>query len=91
MLRINGPPGIHHSAANEVQKREAEFSTFRDVKILICSWNTDAQKPQALTGSADNINFLETVLHSVDGPDIIVFGFQELIDLESSKITASKC
>lgn len=75
----------------EVQKREAEFSTFRDLNILICSWNTDAQKPEALTGSAENVNFLENVLHSVDSPDILVFGFQELIDLESRSLTASEC
>ncbi|KAF8511096.1 DNase I-like protein [Gautieria morchelliformis] len=72
----------------EVQKREAEFSTFRDVNVLICSWNTDAQKPEALTGNTENVNFLENVLHSVDSPDIIVFGFQELIDLENRSLTA---
>lgn len=77
-------------AEGEVQKREVEFSTFRDVNVLICSWNIDAQKPEALTGSAENVNFLENVLHSVDAPDIIVFGFQELIDLENRSLTASK-
>lgn len=81
----------HGSIEAEVQKREAEFSTFRDLNILICSWNTDAQKPEALTGSAENVNFLENVLHSVDSPDILVFGFQELIDLESRSLTASEC
>jgi hypothetical protein len=38
----------------------------------------------------DNVNFLENVLHSVDSPDIIVFGFQELIDLENRSLTASE-
>ena len=31
---------------------------------------------------------MESVLRSVDSPDIIVFGFQELIDLESRKMAA---
>ncbi|KAF8582023.1 DNase I-like protein [Ramaria rubella] len=72
----------------ELQKREAEFSTFRDINVLMCSWNIDAQKPEALTGTGDTVNFLENVLHSVDTPDIIVFGFQEVIDLESKSLTA---
>ena len=82
--------GVHFVVAAEIQKREADFSTFRDVNILMCSWNIDAQKPEALTGSVENVNFLENVLHSVDSPDIIVFGFQELIDLENRSLTASE-
>ena len=52
------------------------------------SWNVDAAKPDALTGCEENTNFLNNVLSSVDSPDIIVFGFQELIDLESRKMAA---
>ena len=47
----------------------------------------DAAKPDTLTGP-ENQTFLDDVLHSVDSPDIIVFGFQELIDLESRKMAA---
>jgi len=74
---------------SEVQQREQEFSTFRSLNILICSWNTDAQKPDTLTRKSANISFLKDVLRSVDKPDIIVFGFQELIDLENRSLTAS--
>lgn len=55
---------------------------------MIVSWNVDAAKPDALTGSSENVSFLDDVLHSVDSPDIIAFGFQELIDLESRKMAA---
>ena len=72
----------------ELLKQETEFSTFRDMKILIVSWNVDAAKPDMLTGSAENVNFFNDVLHSVDSPDVIVFGLQELIDLESRKMAA---
>ncbi|KDQ07757.1 hypothetical protein BOTBODRAFT_119643 [Botryobasidium botryosum FD-172 SS1] len=72
----------------ELLKREASFSTFRNLNVLICSWNIDAAKPESLAGTVENAAFLESVLHSVDAPDIIVFGFQELIDLESRKLTA---
>ncbi|CAE6528242.1 unnamed protein product [Rhizoctonia solani] len=73
---------------DEMQKREREYSTYRDMKVLICTWNIDSAKPEALTGNRDNTSFLDNVLASVDRPDIIVFGFQEIIDLENKKLTA---
>lgn len=39
-------------------------------------------------GSLDNVNFLDNALKTVDSPDIIVFGFQEVIDLENRKMAA---
>lgn len=69
-------------------RREATFSSFRPLNVLVVSWNVDAAKPDTLIGSADNTAFLDNVLHSVDSPDIIAFGFQELIDLESRKMAA---
>ncbi|KAI0317680.1 DNase I-like protein [Amylostereum chailletii] len=72
----------------EVLKREPSFASFRDVKILIMSWNMDAAKPDQLVGTPENVNLLKDVLTSVDSPDLIVFGFQEMIDLESRKMAA---
>lgn len=75
---------------SELQKREQEFSTFRPLNVLICSWNTDAQKPDTMIGGKPaNMTFLKDVLKSVDRPDIIAFGFQELIDLENRSLAAS--
>ncbi|KAL5512223.1 hypothetical protein ACEPAG_3508 [Sanghuangporus baumii] len=73
---------------NELSKRESSFSTFRPLTVLIVSWNVDAAKPDTLTGCAENTNFFDDVLNSAESPDIIVFGFQELIDLESRKMVA---
>ncbi|TFK53347.1 DNase I-like protein [Heliocybe sulcata] len=73
----------------ELLKREEEFSNFRDLSVLVVSWNVDAAKPDALlSGTPENVNFLKNVLQTIDSPDIIVFGFQELIDLESRKMAA---
>ncbi|EJF60073.1 DNase I-like protein [Dichomitus squalens] len=72
----------------ELLKRETEFSTFRDMTVLIVSWNVDSAKPDTLTGPAENVNFLQDVLRTIDRPDIIAFGMQELIDLESRKMAA---
>lgn len=79
-------------------KRESEFSTYRDIKVFICSWNIDSSKPADLQNDASSINFLSDALHSSlagaasrqDPPEIVVFGLQEVVDLENKKLTASK-
>jgi len=57
--------------------------------ILVTSWNCDSARPDSLSGDPANFNFLHDILQSVDKPpDVIVFGFQEVIDLESRKMAA---
>jgi hypothetical protein len=73
---------------HELLKRETSFSRFRKLNVLIVSWNVDAAKPDSLNGDPANIDFLHSVLSSTDSPDIISFGFQEVIDLESRKMVA---
>lgn len=69
-------------------KRQESYSTYRELSVLIVSWNIDANKPEALHGDAENINFLHNVLTSAGVPDIISFGFQEVVDLESRRTAA---
>ena len=73
---------------SELLKREASFCTFRPLNILMCTWNVDDATPDMLTG-AENTNFFKAHLQSMESPDIIIFGFQEVVDLENHKITAS--
>lgn len=73
---------------NELLARESSFSSFRDLNVLVVSWNVDSARPEQLTGSAANCNFLADVLASVDSPDIIHFGFQEVVDLENRRVAA---
>ncbi|WVO17762.1 hypothetical protein L204_105460 [Cryptococcus depauperatus] len=68
--------------------RQPEYCTFRPINILVCTWNIDSARPGDLTGSEVNRTFLNEVLLSVDSPDIIVFGFQEVIPLTDKKYTA---
>jgi hypothetical protein len=56
--------------------------------LLVISWNVDATRPDALAMGAANPDFVQEALQTVDFPDIIVFGLQEVIDLESRKMTA---
>ncbi|KAL1726305.1 hypothetical protein EV714DRAFT_276703 [Schizophyllum commune] len=73
---------------NELLTRESEFSTFRDLNVLVVSCYVDSAKPEQLTGTPANCNFLSDVLASVDAPDIIHFGFQEVVDLENWRVAA---
>ncbi|KAJ3142927.1 hypothetical protein HDU90_002799 [Geranomyces variabilis] len=77
---------------NQLRLRERECCTYRDLKLLICSWNLDANKPAELEESKhpEDADFLARWMGSADSPDIIVVGFQELVDLESKKVTAKQ-
>jgi hypothetical protein len=79
---------MHVLTEAELLKREASFCTFRSLNILLCTWNLDNAKPEMLTGPG-NTSFLETHLQSMENPDIIVFGFQEVINLEDHTLAAS--
>ena len=68
--------------------RQPEYCSFRDINVLVCTWNIDSAKPHDLAGSEANSGFLPSLLTSVDSPDIIVFGFQEVIPLTDKKLTA---
>ncbi|KAK9716847.1 hypothetical protein K7432_006615 [Basidiobolus ranarum] len=70
----------------EMLMRDTEFCQFRDIKVLICSWNIDARKPED-RGKYDT-HTLETWLSTTQDPEVIVVGFQETVDLESKKVTA---
>lgn len=69
-------------------ERQPDYCDFRQVRVLVVSWNIDSAKPTDLAGSPANSTFLEEVLGSVESPDIIVFGFQETIPLTDKKLTA---
>ena len=73
----------------ELHLRQPDFCSFRSVRALCISWNIDASRPGDLHGTVDNLEFLRNALTSVDSPDIISIGFQEVIDLEDKKLTAS--
>ena len=79
---------MHVITEAELLKREASFCTFRPLNILMCTWNLDDARPDMLTG-IENTSFFETHLQSMESPDIVIFGFQEVINLEDHKLTAS--
>ena len=73
----------------DTQKREAEYCTYKDVTALVLTWNAGAAKPSDLRYDQKNSNFFRDLLSDQNhSPDIIVFGLQELVDLEDKKLTA---
>lgn len=64
-----------------MKSKEASFCLYENVTIQIYSWNLDSRKPSDL--EPNDHAMIEDWLVSVDSPDVIVFGFQELVDLES--------
>lgn len=68
-----------------MQHRDVEFCNFREIKTVVLTWNAGAVTP----GSVKTSDFIRNAVTPEDPPDIVIFGFQELVDLENKKITAS--
>jgi hypothetical protein len=68
-----------------MQKRDAEYCNFREIKATVLTWNAGAVTP----GSVKTSDFIRNAVTPEDPPEILIFGFQELVDLENKKITAS--
>ena len=73
---------------NALHQRADEYCDFKDFSALILSWNAGAAKPNHIEHDRHDARFFEEFLQLHDPPDIIVFGFQELVDLEGKKTTA---
>jgi hypothetical protein len=74
------------NAENELIKREEEFASFRTLRVLIFSWNVDAAKPAELEPAEAGV--FGAVVHAAGNPDIVSFGLQEVVDLESRRMLA---
>ncbi|KAI8336787.1 Endonuclease/exonuclease/phosphatase [Chlamydoabsidia padenii] len=70
----------------QILKQAQNYCTYKPARVMICSWNIDANKPEKLVGQDDEL--VHEWLGEADDPDIIVVGIQEIVDLESKKQTA---
>ncbi len=74
-----------------MKKQEQNYCEFDEMKGLVMTWNAGASTPSSLRGgSSTDAAFIQDLLQSSESPDILVFGFQELVDLEDKTATASK-
>lgn len=55
---------------------------------MVFTWNCGASTPHSLRYAEQDSTFMRDLLQSSGAPDIMVFGFQELVDLEDKKQSA---
>ena len=79
---------IYNPVQEEVQRklkeRLEEYSTFKGLKVLVVTWNVNAQE-------YETIENLVKLFKSPDNsiPDIVAVGFQEIVELTPSQIMSS--
>jgi WD40 repeat protein len=74
----------------EMKARDVEYCDFQRLKTLVMTWNAGASTPNSLRYSESDSTFIQNLLRSSGSPDILVFGFQELVDLEDKTATAKR-
>jgi hypothetical protein len=72
----------------DLRAHDVEYCDFREITAAVLTWNAGACKPGSLRADERDGNFFREYLQSAPPPDILVFGFQELVDLEDKKVTA---
>lgn len=70
-----------------MQNKDVDYCNFREIRATVVTWNAGASVPRDLHKS----DFIQEAIHPNHPPEILVFGFQELVDLEDKKLTASAC
>lgn len=74
----------------ELQARDESFCRLEKIKTLVMTWNAGASTPHSLRYAEQDRAFFPNLLKESGVPDILLFGFQELVDLEDKKTTASE-
>ena len=74
-----------------MHEHDTEYCEFEEISTVVATWNAGATTPTSLRHEEKNNSFFREVIRTNDPPDIVVFGFQELVDLEDKKLTASSC
>ncbi|KAI0598173.1 Endonuclease/exonuclease/phosphatase [Biscogniauxia sp. FL1348] len=75
---------------DEMKSLETQYCQFEDIKLLAMTWNAGASTPSSLRHTESDSTFIQNLLQSSGCPDILVFGFQELVDLEDKTATAKR-
>ncbi|KHJ32529.1 putative endonuclease exonuclease phosphatase [Erysiphe necator] len=70
---------------NQMYLQKADFCESNEITALIMSWNAGASTPFNLQQNDEDFTLFRNLILSSGCPDILVFGFQELVDLEDKK------
>lgn len=74
----------------EMKNKDVQYCQFDNLKAMIMTWNAGASTPNSLRYSDTDSTFIQNLLQTSDSPDILIFGFQELVDLEDKAATAKR-
>lgn len=75
---------------DSMKSKDTQYCDFEELKALFFTWNAGASTPHSLRYSDGDATFFQDLVQASDSPDILVFGFQELVDLEDKKLTAKR-
>lgn len=71
-----------------MQQHDVEYCTFNEIRLVTMTWNAGASTPSSLRHDEKGLGIFRDIIQAQSPPDIIVFSFQELVDLEDKKLTA---
>ena len=72
-----------------MQDHDVEYCSFREINALVVTWNAGASTPAHIRHEDNEPRFFQEIIQAGEPPDLLIFGFQELVDLEDKKLTAS--
>ncbi|KAL8704649.1 MAG: hypothetical protein Q9201_002183 [Fulgogasparrea decipioides] len=73
---------------SQLQANDINWCDFQEIETVVMTWNAGASTPASLRYEKKDQNILRTILPPHKAPDLLVFGFQELVDLEDKRLTA---
>lgn len=74
----------------DMKSKDVDYCEFEEIKATVMTWNAGASTPHSLRYSDGDAGFFQKLLQSSGSPDIFIFGFQELVDLEDKTATAKR-
>lgn len=74
----------------EMKAKDVQYCEFQTLKAMIMTWNAGASTPNSLRYSETDSVFIQNLLQGSGSPDILIFAFQELVDLEDKTATAKR-
>lgn len=75
---------------DDLKSKDVNYCEFEEIKAMVFTWNAGASTPHSLRYSDGDSSFFQNLLQSSGSPDILIFGFQELVDLEDKTATAKR-
>ncbi|KHN95633.1 Inositol polyphosphate-related phosphatase [Metarhizium album ARSEF 1941] len=77
---------------DDLKSKDINYCEFEEIKAMVLTWNAGASTPHSLRYSKGDgdATFFQDLLRSSGSPDILIFGFQELVDLEDKTATAKR-